>query len=319
VSSINFTPTLDVIMYHYVQDRAKSDFPRLKAMQLEDFRRQVASLSGRYEMATIESALDFLEGTYKPSRDLCLLTFDDGLKEHYTDVLPLLAEYRIQGLFFLITRCLEEQVVAPVHMNHLLMASLDWDVYTTEFQKELASEAPETSLSVDASAAAITYPWDTPEVARFKYFFNFVLKAEARDRVVESLFRRHLGEQSRFAKQVYLSWENAREMQSAGMVMGGHSHSHAVLSRFSEAGLASDLESCRHLLDQHLLPQPTWPFCYPYGKKDSFNAGTVEKLKALQFGCSFSTEADSNKPGADRYAIRRIDCNVALRQRNWAA
>src|SRR5215472_11211452 len=94
--------TLRVVMYHYVRDLPRTQFPRLKGILLEDFRHQVNELSSQYEMASVESALDFMTGEYRPRRDLCLLTFDDGLKEHYTDVTPILAEKRIRGVFFLI-------------------------------------------------------------------------------------------------------------------------------------------------------------------------------------------------------------------------
>src|SRR6266850_5047152 len=98
---------LNVVMYHYVRDLPGTRFPRIKGLMADDFRRQVAWLNERYEMATLESALALLAGSYQPKRDLCLLTFDDGLKDHYTEVLPLLAELRIEGLFFIITSCLE--------------------------------------------------------------------------------------------------------------------------------------------------------------------------------------------------------------------
>ena len=106
----------------------------------------------------------------------------------------------------------------------------------------------------------------------------------------------------------------------SGMMMGGHSHVHSVLSKLSRPELTEDLESCRHLLDERLHSQSFWPFCYPYGKSDAFDNDTVRKLKDLRFDCSFSTEAAANHPHMDRYAIRRIDCNVALRrQRDRAA
>ena len=95
------------------------------------------ALQDCYEMATLESTLAFLQGTYTPARNLCLLTFDDGLKEHYTDVTPLLADSGIQGIFFPITSCLQEHRVASVHMNHFLMAALDFAVY----QQRLLGEA----------------------------------------------------------------------------------------------------------------------------------------------------------------------------------
>lgn len=32
-------------------------------------------------------------------KKLCILTFDDGLKDHYVNVLPILNKYNITGIF----------------------------------------------------------------------------------------------------------------------------------------------------------------------------------------------------------------------------
>jgi peptidoglycan/xylan/chitin deacetylase (PgdA/CDA1 family) len=318
---MNSAPQLDVFMYHYVRDLPRSRFPRMKAMLLEDFRRQCAWLSATHEMATLETALAFLRGEYTPSRTICLLTFDDGVKEHYTDVMPILAEHGIQGIFFLISGCLEEHVVAPVHMNHVLMASLDWAVYQREFLEALSLGAPDATVRAanHADAAARTYPWDTPDVAQFKYSFNFVLRPEVRDNVVRNLFQRHIGSESEFAGEFYVTWQEARAMQAEGMVMGGHSHGHAPLSTLSEPDMNQDLELCRTLLQRRLSTQAAWPFSYPYGKRDSFTGATVKTLKSLGFDCSFATEPDTNYPHQDLFAIRRLDCRVALERQSKCA
>src|SRR5271163_372474 len=85
-------PQLFVSTYHYVRDLPRTQFPQIKGMLLDDFREQVKVLPDLFEMATVNSALEFLKGTYHPRRDLCLMTFDDGLKEHYADVTPILDE-----------------------------------------------------------------------------------------------------------------------------------------------------------------------------------------------------------------------------------
>src|SRR5579862_5203599 len=123
---------LHVIMYHYVRDLPRTDYPKIKGMLLDDFRQQVLDLSEQYEMASAEACLSYLRGEYKPKHDLCLLTFDDGLKEHYREVTPILEENNVQGVFHIITACAEENVVVPVHMNHFLMASLDFATYSRE-------------------------------------------------------------------------------------------------------------------------------------------------------------------------------------------
>src|SRR5580704_10319558 len=99
-------PELYIATYHYVRDLPNTRFPKIKGMLLDDFRRQTATLPDLFEMATVSSAFEFLTGRYQPRRNLCLMTFDDGLKEHYAEVTPILAENDIQGVFFLITSCL---------------------------------------------------------------------------------------------------------------------------------------------------------------------------------------------------------------------
>jgi peptidoglycan/xylan/chitin deacetylase (PgdA/CDA1 family) len=301
---------LHVIMYHYVRDLPNTRFPRIKGMLTREFRHQVASLQRHYQMATLESAMDFLSGNYTPERDMCLLTFDDGLKEHYCEVTPLLMDRGIQGLFFIITSCLEGNYVAPVHMNQFLSATLEFEEYRDVFLARLASISPELSHTapVESSVARRLYRWDTAEVAGFKYFFNFLLNCDVRNQVLKDLFEETIGDVESFARELYLTASEAREMQREGMIVGGHSHRHRPLSALSEEELASDLHLCHRILTTNLAPQPLWPFCYPYGKQGSFNSSALTELKQLGFACSFSTEIGSNAPGADTFIIRRLDC-----------
>lgn len=311
---------LHIVFYHYVRDLPRTPFPRIKGMLLDDFRRQVGELRRQYEMATLESALDFLTGKYKPHSDLCLLTFDDGLREHFTDVTPLLADYGIQGLFFVITSCLEDHRVVPVHMNHFLMATLHFDDYRQAFLRRLKGSAREAAArKLDPLIVQRTYPLDTLAVAEFKYLFNFILDPAQRDKAVEELFAKFVGDERPFARSLYLSWAEAVEMQNAGMVIGGHSHEHRPLATLSDEELDRDLTKCRTLLTSNLHPQPIWPFCYPYGKNDSFGNATIRKLRDVGFGCSFTTESEINVAGMDRFRVNRVDCNRAPLQQTAGA
>ena len=83
-------------------------------------------------------------------------------------------------------------------------------------------------------------------------------------------------------------------MQTVGMLIGGHSHQHKPLATLSDEELHWDLSTCQRLLTEHLQPQTYWPFCYPYGQKDSFSDLTVTQLKQLGFTCAFSTEVGGN-------------------------
>jgi peptidoglycan/xylan/chitin deacetylase (PgdA/CDA1 family) len=299
--------TLIIVMYHYVRDLPRTRFPRIKGLLTAQFRQQVVGLGERYEMATLESALGFLRGDYRPDRDLCLLTFDDGLKDHVADVLPVLAERGLQGVFFLPTACLEEHRVLSVHKNHFLMATLDFDEYRQVFLRELERLSPGTAGAVDARAAADTYRWDTPEVAAFKFLLNFGLSEAVRDTILDSLFASYLGDERAFAHELYLSWGEAVQMQDAGMIMGGHSHRHIALATLDDDRQRDDLATCTDLLHRRLRPQALWPFSYPYGRPHTYNAVTVRSIRGLGYCCGFSTEVGPNRMGQDVFALRRVD------------
>ena len=305
---IKATPQLDVIMYHYVRDFPRTRFPRIKGMATDNFRQQVDGLRKQYEMATLESALAFLAGRYRPQRDLCLLTFDDGLKEHYTDVLPILDERQIQGVFFIVTRCLEESRVIAVHKNHFLMAFLDFDEYRAAYLRRLADLSPDIDTDVDQARATYVYRWDMPEVAAFKYLLNFHVPNAVHVRILDDLFAKHLGDEREFARELYISWEEARDMQACGMLIGGHSHRHVPLAKLDEPCQRRDLQWCATILRKRLRPQALWPFSYPYGKpNDSFDSQTERVVSELRFSCAFSTEVGCNTVGQNANRLRRID------------
>jgi peptidoglycan/xylan/chitin deacetylase (PgdA/CDA1 family) len=308
------TPELYVATYHYVRDLPRTRFPHIKGMLLDDFRLQVKSLPGVFEMATLNSALEFMTGRYRPKRNLCLMTFDDGLKEHYAQVTPILAERGIQGIFFPITSCVENHIVAPVHMNHFLLAALGFQQYRATFVEALheCDLSACDEMTVDEAVARRTYPLDDTETAGFKYLFNFLLPPSQRDRVVKRLFAKWIGEESDFAVDLYLTWAEAREMQRIGMVIGGHSHTHRPLARLEASELALDLGCGWGLMRANLESQDLWPFSYPYGKADSYDDRVIETLRRLGFCCSFCTENGMNLPGADLFAIHRVDCKQIM-------
>ncbi|MCC6591553.1 MAG: polysaccharide deacetylase family protein [Bryobacterales bacterium] len=308
---------LHVVMYHYVRDLPRSRFPRLKAMLAQDFRLQVKSLSAEFDICGLDVALEYLHGRYQPKRRLCLLTFDDGLKEHYHEVTAELARQRVSGLFFVITDSTENHRVAPVHKNHFLTASLDFSAYQAEFLERIGAAASVLE-NVDAKAARRTYIWDEEAAAVFKYFFNFVVEPAVRDRAIAAMFEAHIGPEAEFAQSLYASWDELRQMQAEGMVIGGHTHRHRPCSSLTDGELSDDLGLCRRSLDANLSPQRFWPFSYPYGKADSYTAHTVGELKRLGFDCSFSTEPGVNHPGDDLFSLRRMDCKVAVAGRKVA-
>lgn len=297
------SPRLRVVAYHYVRDVARTRFPRLKACGVDRFRNQIDRLADDHDFTTLEGAIAFLTGAYRPSRDLALLTFDDGLKEHHAEVTPLLADRGIQGLFFLTTDCLEGRVAA-VHKSHLLMADLPFETYRGAFMQRLESHGVE--LYVPRALAERTYRWDTPDVAQFKYLLNFCLEPAVRNSVLDAIFADHFGSEAAMARELYLDWDDARAMQASGMVIGGHTHTHLALAGQEPQVQQRELATCLRLLRARLDDQPQWPFAYPYG---SYSGVTANLVREVGFNCAFTVDPGDTVVNDDLFSLRRLDTN----------
>jgi peptidoglycan/xylan/chitin deacetylase (PgdA/CDA1 family) len=295
--------TLVVVVYHYVGDQEQSRFPRINALPLEDFRHQLRTLAARYEMATLDSALRFLDGRYRPARSLCLLTFDDGLKGHHRDVVAELAAAGVQGIFFATTGCIEGGMAA-VHKNHCLMAALDFTTYQRELMTRLEALGPGLSVATDEARASRAYPWDPPEVAAFKYLLNYGLPVDVRSQVLDAVFADFIGAEKEVARHFYMDWDELRDLQARGMLIGGHTHGHMPLTSLDAPSLRDELETCHSLLHGHLAAQAHWPFSYPYGYCDE---PTARAVGACGFDCSFALDGGGNRVDQDVFRIRRVD------------
>lgn len=298
---------LIIVTYHYVRDLPNTPFPRIKGLLTGEFAGQVERLMERYEMAGWDSLTAFLRGEYTPRRDLCYLTFDDGFKDHYANVLPILAEKRLTAGFFPITACLETAWVAPVHKNHFLMAALDFQDLYQRFVRLVREVAPGSSLEVDPHLVRQLYRWDEPEVAAYKYFVNHALGPEIRERVLDLLFAEALGDQRPFAAELYMSWKELQEMQRLGMTIGGHSHRHRPLSSLSQGEQRHELQSCHQLLLERCPELKAPPFCYPYGNPQSFTEQTAALVREAGFSAAMTTISGWNYPGASPYLLHRVD------------
>jgi hypothetical protein len=184
------------------------------------------------------------------------------------------------------------------------MAALGIDEYRSRFLEQLGDIEPDCPVAVDDRQVRRVYRWDDIEVARFKFLVNFVVRDAVRERIIDDIFVERLGDEQAFARELYLDWADAREMQDAGMLIGGHSHGHAALSRMETEERRTDLSRCVMLLREALKPQPLWPFSYPFGDVDEATRALVHELG---FTCAFTTQVGANAIGSDPFLLRRID------------
>ena len=116
--------TCKIIMYHYVRPIKNSTFPDIKGLELDGFKRQITYFQKNFHFITAHEILDSIYNGTKIPENSIALTFDDGLKDHYSFVFPILKQLEIPALFFPPAKPIEEKIVLDVHKIHFILASV---------------------------------------------------------------------------------------------------------------------------------------------------------------------------------------------------
>ncbi len=110
-------------MYHYVRPLKQSKYPEIKGLEVKRFLSQIEYFKNNFHFITVEHLLDCIYEEKQLPEKSVLLTFDDGFKDHYSHVFPILKKYQIQGSFFPPAKPIEEKIVLDVHKIHFILAS----------------------------------------------------------------------------------------------------------------------------------------------------------------------------------------------------
>ncbi|MEY9845049.1 polysaccharide deacetylase family protein [Streptacidiphilus sp. MAP5-3] len=112
-----------------------------------------------------------------------------------------------------------------------------------------------------------------------------------------------------------LTWSQLAEIESAGIEVGGHSHSHAALDAVDRATMRDELVRCRDLLEDR-LGRPERVFGYPFGYSDACVRAAVRAAGWTGASVVANTLACRSQGPYQltRLTIRRRTTDTAFRQ-----
>jgi peptidoglycan/xylan/chitin deacetylase (PgdA/CDA1 family) len=287
--------TLTVLMYHYVRD--PGDFAEsgsgIPGLSMAHFEAQLDYIHEHYSPVTWADLQRFLSGgdTLPPSP--CLITFDDGIRDHFINAYPALKSRGLSGLFFTMARRPDEGLVLG-HKIHYLMARLGLDGLRREF---LALLSPDQIKRFDEAESSYKPRYSGVDLFKAVLQRNLSLDAEA---VLSVLVEQVIGSEKDIARHYYLSDHQITEMKAGGMHFGGHTHSHPWFDWIGPEDRAAEVKASADTLNG--IEARPWAFAYPYG---GLAEDTPDYLRANQFSAAFTTK--SRIEHKDPFYIGRLD------------
>lgn len=300
-------------MYHYVRPLAEGRFPRIKGMDLEVFDRQLDWLSERFRFPDKEEVFQSLrKGRVLPGR-CAVLTFDDGLLDHYLHVFPRLRRRGISGWFFPPVQAVAERKMLPVHQIHQILDHVSNSEALMQYLwRGFRKVAPDWSKRIKREwkqGCTITNRFDSAETTFFKRVLQFRLPRQIRNRLVDELWREVVGlEEWVASREWYLDREQLNLMLQDGMAVGGHGNAHEWLEHLSEAEQRNEIRATRHFLSSldGALIGGEWAMAYPYG---SYNEATLSIMKSNGGKIGFTTKVGVSQMLPSALAVPRLDTN----------
>lgn len=299
-------------MYHYVRDFKNSAFPRIKALSSENFRTQIGHIRKNYRPISLADLLAAIKTGGELPKKAVLLTFDDGYKDHFINVLPVLDRYKIQGSFFPPAKAILEHKVLDVNKIHFILASaenkreiVDYILAKIKAKRfEFKLETAEFYYNKFAAAGRFD---DGPTVF-IKKILQKELPEKLRAEIIDWLFKKFVSlDESGFAEELYLNLAELKSLRQAGMHIGGHGYSHLWLGDLKEVEQSREIKTSLAFLKQVGVDVKNWAFSYPYG---SYNENLLALLKKNGCQAGFGVEARAADLGSDNpLVLPRLDTN----------
>ena len=307
--------SLTIIVYHYVRPVKKSKFPKLKALEFKVFKKQLEYLSKKYTFISYDDLLNLANKKTK-FKNPCLLTFDDGYKDHIKYVLPLLKNYKIKGCFFPSIKPILKKKVLDVNKIHFVLEKeknisiLLKDIFDFLIKKKLINKNDKNQIiKIKNNFVNKTRVFDSNNVAFFKYLLQIYFSKHIRNKCCDYLFRKYVTKNEKvFSKNLYMSIKDIKYLIKSNMYIGGHGFQHEHFSILSKKEKQEEIKKNILFLKKIGANTKNWAMCYPYGTYDNETIKILKKNNCI-FGLTVKSGQNIFSKKKNFYNLKRIDAN----------
>lgn len=300
---------MKAVMYHYVREY-DPEFPYFRNLDVNDFRQQLDYFESRFGFISQDDFSLALQKGINPEG--VLLTFDDGLKDHFTYVLPILKQRGLWGIFYIPTMMYGTGRLLDVHKTHLLLGKFTgrevYDCLLDCIQDSYLTHQHVKEFKELTYSDQINDDYSLLVKRTLNYFIDLKYRTHVLDKVMNVFFQNA----DELWESFYLSHDEIYALHESEMIVGSHTVTHPVMSQLSIEKQKKEIEDSFAFLKTIIGEFRTKTFCYPYGGFHSFTASTEHFL--MQEGCAFSFNVETRDIDVKDLlcrpqALPRYDCN----------
>ena len=218
------------LCYHYIRPKKSMDkFQKLLGTSEEEFHKHAKMLQENFQVISLQDAKKICEGKLSLGGKYgMLITFDDGLSDHYLAA-KILNQYDIKATFFIPTGILEDQLPATPNIIHYCLADFGINSFLDIFNKALSFyqlKSDNFDLIFDKGNDE---PWNIIKQIKliFKYKLGYINSRKIALYIYENLL---LPKYPDILNIMHLKENQIKEMLEMGHSIGVHTRSHVSVA-----------------------------------------------------------------------------------------
>ncbi len=203
------------------------------------------------------------------------ITFDDGFENNYSVAVPILEDLRLPAIFYITTDFIEN-------------GTMSWTDKAEYALEEVGDNTVNLTLPWSGDKINITSAKD--KIALMKRMRSYIFADESRNpqEIIYWLYN-ELGldivQNTDDPLDKKLSWEQVREINDNPLfVVGGHTHTHPIMSGLSADELDYEIDTSLRLLKEK-SGVDNCHYAYPQGQANHYSKTVIEALKKRGITC----------------------------------
>jgi len=263
-------PKLVILLYHKVLPTMEQN-PDGTIISLKTFDKQIKYLAKKYSIISLTDAISQCDLGKAKSKIQVVITFDDGTKNNYQYVFPLLKSMGIQATFFL-----------PVDYIGSQEIIWDWKLVKTinSIKKNFELVNDESNINLKRQNYRNQRIFIREVISQLKR-----VPPNKRKILIDSIYNK-IGEHPYlFNFDKCMNWNEIRDMQYNGMDIGSHGCSHSSLGQIPFNDAINEIVLSKKIIEKE-IGVPCFHFSFPYGANEDINYQLIKCVKKSGYkGC----------------------------------
>jgi peptidoglycan/xylan/chitin deacetylase (PgdA/CDA1 family) len=264
-----------------------------KHLTATQFRDMVGAVAAVGQALSMDEVLEFCVSKKTFPKRAFAVTFDDGFENNSSIARPILEDLKVPATVYVTTRFIDENGMSWIDkiewaFERVVRGSLrmPWRDSPVEFFDRSSKLALLTGIRQYVKANSVL------DVSNF----------------VSTIFKELELKEVRSSEDQLdkkMSWQQVRDWIAPGYTIGGHSHTHPILSFLSPEKLAWEIDTSVDLL-RSKADIVSQHYSYPEGLAHCYSPEVIEALKLRGIRCSPTAVDGINPPGTDSFHLRRV-------------